>query len=104
MTMPDAELAAGLKMAKSKDMYFAFLFKGSDGKLIVSQSKIQTTEIEVAKKEIGGGALVQGTVKGPLNELVFKVAKEPPPKLAAALKKVVKRDAGVAIVPEFELE
>ena len=102
--MEDAELVSGLKLAKSKDMYFAFFLKGSDGKLIVSRSKIPATELEAAKKEIGGGNLVEGTVKGPTNEMVFKVAKPPSPKLADALKKVVKRDAGITIVPDVQVE
>jgi hypothetical protein len=102
--MADAELVAALKMAKSKEMFFAFFLKGSDGILIVARRKIEATEIEKAKKEIGGGTLVEGTLTGPLNEMVFKVAKEPPPSLAAVLKKVVKRDAGITIVPEIRLK
>ncbi|HEX2476850.1 MAG TPA: hypothetical protein VHK01_19000 [Lacipirellulaceae bacterium] len=102
--MPDAELVSGLKMVKAKTMHFAFFFKGSDGKLIISQSKISATQLEAAKKEIGGGTLVEGTVTGPLDELVFKVAKPQSPKLAAALKKVVKRDAGITIVPDIQVE
>ena len=43
MTMADldADLIAGLKLAKGgKKMFFAFIPKGSDGKLIVSKKKI----------------------------------------------------------------
>jgi hypothetical protein len=84
-------------------MYFAFLNRGSDGKLIVSQSKIEPKEIEVAKKQSGGGTLVEATIFGKLNELFFKVAKPQPATLEATLKKVAKRDAGLAIVPIIQV-
>ena len=38
--MADAELTAALKQAKSKKMFFAFVPKGTDGKLIISKAKI----------------------------------------------------------------
>jgi hypothetical protein len=64
MTMPDADLAAALKQAKSKKMFFAFVPKGSDGKLIVSKAKVPPKLIAEAKKEIGGGTAVTGMCFG----------------------------------------
>src|SRR5258706_16222071 len=56
----DAELAAGLKQAKGKRMYFAVVVKGgTDGALIVSKQKIPPTAIAEAKKKCGGSALIK---------------------------------------------
>jgi hypothetical protein len=99
-----AELAAALKMAKSREMYFAFINKGSDGMLVVSRSEISPGELLELKKEAGGGTIIEGTLSGPLGDLVFTVEKEPPPTLPAAIKKVVKRDAGIAINPIFQVK
>jgi peptidoglycan hydrolase-like protein with peptidoglycan-binding domain len=98
--MPEVDLAGALKQAKSKRMFFAFVPKGSDGKLIVSKAKIPAKVIAEAKKEVGGGTPVTGKCTGPINAMEFQVAKAAPPTFAAALKKVVKRDAGLTIVAE----
>jgi peptidoglycan hydrolase-like protein with peptidoglycan-binding domain len=102
MTMPDAELTAALKQASSKKMFFAFILKGSDGQLLVSKAKIPPKAIAEAKKEVGG-VPITGKCFGPINDLLFQVAKQPPPSLGAALKKVIKRDTGLTIVPNFLL-
>src|SRR5215510_3517443 len=91
-------------MAKSKKMFFAFIPKGADGKLIVSKKKIPPKEITEAKKEIGGGTPVTGKCIGPLEGMVFQVAKAASPTLGPAIKKVTKRDAGLNLVPEVKLE
>jgi hypothetical protein len=101
--MPDADLAVALKQAKSKNMFFAFVPKGSDGKLIVSKTKIPPKEIAEAKKEIGGGTPVTGKCFGDGGTMVFQVAKPAAPTLGPALKKVVKRDTGLTIDPEVQL-
>src|SRR5215471_11301873 len=103
--MPDAELTAALKQAKSKKMFFAFIPKGgSDGQLIVSKTKIPAKQIADAKKQIGGGNAVTGKCFGGDNgAMVFQVAKAAPPALAAAVKRVAKRDAGLTIDPDFQL-
>src|SRR5262252_3360289 len=100
--MPDAELTTALKQAKSKKMFFAFILKGSDGQLLVSKAKIPPKEIAEAKKDVGG-VPITGKCFGPINDLLFQVAKQPPPTLSAALKKVVKRDTGLTIVPNVQL-
>jgi hypothetical protein len=103
MTMPELDLAAAIKMAKSKKMRFAFVLKGSDGKLILAKGKIPPKQIAEARSEMGGGTLVTGKCTGPLNNLVFQVVKPPPSTLAAVLKKVVKNEAGLTIAPEVQL-
>jgi peptidoglycan hydrolase-like protein with peptidoglycan-binding domain len=105
MTMADvdADLAVALKMAKSKKMFFAFVPKGSDGKLIVSKAKIPAKVIAEAKKEIGGGNAITGKCLGPIANMVFFVAKQAPPTMEAALKKVAKRDSGLSVIPEVQL-
>ena len=92
--MPDANLTAELKQAKSTKMFFAFVPKGSDGKLLVSKTKISPKQISDAKKEIGGGTPVTGTCFGDGSTMVFQVAKAAAT-LANAIKNVAKRDAGV---------
>jgi hypothetical protein len=104
MTAVDTDLIAALKMAKSKKMFFAFVPKGgSDGKLLLSKAKVPAKQIAEAKKEIGGGTPVTGKCSGPFNALVFLVAKPAPPTTGPALKKVVKRDAGLTIDPDIQL-
>src|SRR5262249_43933711 len=99
----DADLAAALKLAKSRKMFFAFVPKGTDGTLIVSRVKIPPKLIADAKKELGGAKPVMGQCFGPLGDLVFQVAKKAPSTMAATLRKVVKRDAGLTIVPDIQV-
>jgi hypothetical protein len=103
MTMPELDLAAAIKMAKGKKMRFAFVLKGSDGKLILARGKIPPKQIAEARSEMGGGTLVTGKCTGPLNNLVFQVVKAPPSTLAAVLKKVIKNEAGLTTAPEVQL-
>src|SRR5437868_4806473 len=105
MTMADvdADLVTALKMAKGKKMFFAFVPKGSDGKLIVSKTKIPPKLIAETKKEIGGGAPVTGKCFGDGGSMVFQVAKAASPALAAAIKKVAKRDTGMTIDADIQL-
>lgn len=104
--MPDAELLKSLKMAKGgKKMFFAFLPKGgSDGQLLLGKAKIPAKQIAETKKQLGGGNAITGKCfGGDGGVMVFQVAKDVAPALAAAVKKVVKRDAGLGIDPEFQL-
>src|SRR5262249_57959919 len=98
--MPDAELTTALKQAKSKKMFFALVPKGADGKLIVAKKKILPKEIAEAKREIGGGTPVTGKCFGENGTMVFQVAKPPAPTLAALVKQLAKREAGLTIDPE----
>ena len=104
MAEVDADLVTALKLAKGKKMFFAFIPKGSDGKLILSKKKIPPKEIAEAKKELGGSNAIIGKCFGPIGNMVFQVVKQPPPTLEAALKKVAKRDAGLALVPSFQVD
>ena len=101
--MADKELAVALKQAKSKKMFFALVPKGGDGKLIIAKKKIPPKQLAEVKKEIGGGAPVTGKCFGEGDTMVFLVAKPVAPMLAALVKKLAKRDAGLAIDPEFRL-
>jgi hypothetical protein len=101
--MADVSLAAALKQAKSKKMFFAFVGKGTDGKLIVSRTKISPKEIAQAKKETGSSVAVTGKCFGESSSLVFAVAKPAAATLGAAIKKAVHRDAGLTITPDVQL-
>jgi peptidoglycan hydrolase-like protein with peptidoglycan-binding domain len=101
--MADETLTAALRLAKSKKMFFAFIPKGPDGKLIVSKKKILPKEIADAKKELGGGTPVTGKCFGKASDLVFQVAKAPPATLAVTIKKVAKRETGLTIDPNVQL-
>src|SRR5262249_44326197 len=104
MTMPaELDLTAMLRMAKSKKMFFAFVPKGMDGKLIVSKTKIPPKLIVEAKQEIGSSIVVKGKCFGPINDMVFQVAKPAPATLAAAIKKVDNRDAGMNLIADFRV-
>lgn len=98
--MPDVDtkLQAALKQAKTKPMFFAFLGKGaSDGLLLVGKVKIPPKDIAEAKKKVGGGTLITGRCVGEEGSLVFETGKPPPPTLAAQLKKIAARDAGLTL-------
>ena len=101
--MADKDLAAALKQAKTKKMFFAIVPKGTDGKLIVAKKKIPAKDIAEAKKEIGGGAPVTGKCFQDNGTMVFLVAKPAAPMLAAVVKKIAKRDGGLSIDPEFRV-
>jgi hypothetical protein len=94
----DTQLAASLKQAKGKPMSFAFVAKGpADGKLLVSRGKVAAKQVTEAKAKLGGGTLWRGRCVGDEGSLVFEVPKPPPPTLAAQLKKVISRDAGLTL-------
>jgi hypothetical protein len=99
----ELDLASMLRMAKSKKMFFAFVPKGMDGKLLVSKTKIPPKLIVEAKQEIGASIVVKGKCFGPINDMVFQVAKPAPATLAAAIKKVAKRDAGMNLIADFQV-
>src|SRR5439155_13904678 len=102
-TMAELDLAAALKMAKSKKMFFAFLPKGADGTLIISKTKIPAKEIAEAKKELGSSMAVKGRCEGPVGDMTFYVAKEAPATWCKIIKTVAKRDAGLTVVAKFQV-
>jgi hypothetical protein len=102
--MADADLIAALKQARSKKMFFVFLPKGgSDGTLLVAKTKFPSKAIADAKKQSGGGNAVTGKCFGDGKTLVFEVAKAVPATMEPALKKVIKRDTGLALEPQIQL-
>src|SRR5262249_55416435 len=103
MKMADQELAAALKQARSKKMFFALVAKGAEGKLIVGKKKNLPKNNAGAKKEIGGGTPVSGKCFGENGTMVFLVAKPAPPTLAALVRKIAKREAGMSIDAEFRV-
>ncbi len=97
----DQELVEGLKLARTKRMYFAAVLKGgNDGALLVKKTKVPPNAIAEAKKSCGGSAVVKGFVFGEEGKLIFEVGKEPPGTMANALKIIAKRDSGLSIHPE----
>lgn len=101
--MPDPELTQALMQAHVRKMFFAFIFKDKDGKLIASSRNIPQKDIAEAIKRFGGGTAVTGTFFGPITGMVFQVAKVPPATLADMLKEVVKRDTGLTVVANVQL-
>jgi hypothetical protein len=100
----DEQLAAGLKAAKAKRMYFAVALKGgTDGALVIGKEKIPPGDIAAAKKKCGGSAVIQGACFGEDGKHTFEMAKVPPATLANALKFIAHRDSGLTIHPECRL-
>jgi hypothetical protein len=104
MPRKDDNLRKALREAESKKMYFVFIPKGSEGKLIVAKSKIPSRDIAQLKKETAGGTPVAGKCFGPLAELTFQIGTEPPPALSAAIDRVAHRDAGLTIVSKIRVD
>jgi hypothetical protein len=99
----DKELAANLKVAKTKPMFFAVIAKGNEGKLLVDKKKILSKICADAKKQLGGGTIFSGRVQGEDGLMVFEVGKQPPPTLAALTKKIMKRDGNLAMDVEYRV-
>jgi hypothetical protein len=99
----DKDLTSTLKAARGgRPMRFAFLPKGSEGKLLVAK-KVPPQEIAETKKEIGASAVFKGRCVGEGGTLVFYVAKEPPGTLLGQLRKRLKEDAGVTYPIEIRV-
>jgi len=99
------KLAKNLKAALTKNrdskLKFALVLKGgSDGVLIVSKT-IQNTDIEDAKKQSGGSAVIKGFCFGEEGKVIFEVGKQPASNWQAAAKKIAHKEAKVTINPEF---
>src|SRR5579871_3063930 len=96
----DAELAAALKHAKtatadSPSKFVLVMKGGTDGGLIISKQKIPPGNIVAVKKSTGGSAVIKGVCFGEDGKLVFEIAKDPAATMAAALKKIIQRDANL---------
>jgi hypothetical protein len=100
----DKELANALKAARGgKPMQFAFLPKGSEGKLLVDK-KVPPKVIADTKKETGATSVFKGRCVAEDGTLVFYVAKEPPGPLLGQLKKRLKDDAGLTCPVEIRVK
>ena len=99
----DAKLAASLKQAKTTLMYFVFVAKGNEGKLLVDKKRISPKDAAEAKKECGGGTIFKGRCKSEEGTLVFEVGKVFPPTVAALTKRIIKQTAGLIFDVEYRL-
>jgi len=100
----DKLLADGLKKAKTAKQdapcHFAFVVKGSVGKLLVGLKKPADKDVNEAKKALGG-SLIRGICFGDGNTIVFQSSLVPNPAWEATVKKIAKADAGLMIDAEF---
>ena len=91
----NAELTSALKIAKTKPMFFAFVAKGNEGRLLVDKKTIPAKDADAAKKACGGGTIYKGRCLMEQDTMVFEVPKEAPGNLAALVKKIIKSDAAL---------
>ena len=99
----DDKLRAALAAAKSAAHNFAIVAKGpAVVALLVSKVPIKDAQIQAAKKEHGGTAVVRGKCQADGGELVFRVAKETTI-APAKLKEFVTHATNMAIKPRFEV-
>jgi hypothetical protein len=70
----------------------------------VDKKKVGKSDVEEAKKQSGGSAVVQGICYGGDDGvLMFQTAKTPAPAWANVVKKIAARDAGMSVKAEFVL-
>jgi len=101
MAQVDAKLVSSLKLAKSSPMFFAFIAKGQEGKLLVDKRKISAKDAAEAKKECGGGSIVKGRCHGEEGKMIFEVGTEVAATLSALTKKIIKHSAGMTFEVEY---
>jgi hypothetical protein len=99
MSTMDRELAAALKLAKTRAMNFAFVSKSpGQGRLIVCKDRINPKMIDEARKQLGGGQILKGRCAGDGNgQVLFETARDPGLGLAKTLKEVITRDTGLRL-------
>lgn len=97
----DSKLAASLRQAKANPMFFVFVAKGTEGKLLLDKKKISPKDASDAKKALGGGTIFKGRCHGEEGKLVFEIGKEPAPSLSPLTKKIIKQDAGLTMDVEY---
>src|SRR5262249_30784021 len=101
MAEVDSKLVAALKQAKTTPMFFVFVAKGNEGKLLVDKKKISPKDAADAKKACGGGTIYKGRCQGEEGKLVFEIGKEAPGTLSALTKKIIKQTAGLTLDVEY---
>ena len=87
-----------------RQMFFAYIPKGSLGKLVVRLSKRERDQAaKEVKKTLGGDAPVMGTCLGSLHGKVFKLDKKPADaeKLGLSMQRVIKRAPGCTSTQTF---
>jgi len=97
------ELIANLK--KTKQMFFAYVPKGSLGKLVVCETKRERDEAaKKLKSEISGDTPLMGTCVGSITDKIFRLEKQPgdEEKLGNSLQKVIKLATKLAVEPTFQ--
>lgn len=99
----DKELAKGLEVAKKKPRNFAIIAKGQNIlKMLVDKKPIKDGALTKAKKDVPGGFIVQGVVRGDGQELVFQVREES--SLSdLKLKKFIGDTTGLTLKPRFSV-
>lgn len=103
-TKAEDELAAGLKAAKTRRMYFALVMKGgADGALLLAKTKVPPADIAAAKKKTGGSALLTGICFYEDGTFVFEVGRVPPATAGNIIKLLAKREGGQSIAPIVRL-
>ena len=99
------ELIKNLKA--TKQMFFAYVPKGTRGELIVCETKRERDDAaKETKRDIGGGTPVMGTCVGSFRDKVFKLDKEPDDKdkLSDSIKRVVKLATKLNLDPDLQLK
>ncbi len=95
--MPMLELSQGLKKAKDgTHVHFALVAQGSSGKLFVATAKVNEQEPCVKEAKAKGGTLFLGTCFAEEGVMIFQT-KKAPDTLAALLKSVMRKDAGISM-------
>jgi hypothetical protein len=98
MSKIDKDLVGALKLAKTKEMFFALVEKTpGEGTLIVSRNAVAQSAINEAPKDLGGGKIFKGhcATNPTTGELVFETETDPP--AVKTLKAVISRDAGLTL-------
>ncbi len=101
----DEELVKQLKMAKRKPRYFLLVAKSAKvGKLLVSKKKIKPKQIKELKDEAKCKKVFVGTCKGEGgNNVIFELTEEGPPNGDKLLKKLIREDAGLKMMPQIRV-
>jgi hypothetical protein len=100
-----ADLIKNLKT--TKQLFFAFIPKGSRGKVVVCSSKTERDQAaKEMKKKLGGATPVMGTCLGSPGRKIFKLDKEPEDadKLSETIKKVLRLQTKLNVVPDLQLK
>jgi len=99
------DLVKRLRLAKTKELQFAFVGTPANGRLILAEkpkTKPPRDEVSNAKKVLKNNRVVMGLCSGPLNAFVCKVEEPKNKALVKGIKDAVERDANLTIRPELQ--